>query len=101
MHSNPFEDPNPFVDPPNSLDKPEEAILAQPWLKLTSGRPNLEHILGEEINAASGRVSVSGGCSVVWSVLRADYHFKFAGPAPWQRLFARHFDFLGRVHLAR
>ena len=63
MHSNPFEDQNPFEHPPNSFDKPEEAVFTQPWLKINSGRPNLEHMLSEEINAASGKVSVSGRCS--------------------------------------
>ena len=63
MHSNPFEDQNPFDHPPNSFDKPEDAIFTQPWLNINSGRPNLERILSEEINAASGKVSVSGRCS--------------------------------------
>ncbi|KAH0828736.1 hypothetical protein J3R83DRAFT_3157 [Lanmaoa asiatica] len=58
--SNPFEDRNPFQNPPNPFDNPEEAILTAPWLKVTRGRPNLEYILSEEINAASGKVSVSG-----------------------------------------
>lgn len=62
-HSNPFEDPNHFAHPSNQIEKPEEAIFTLPWVKVTSGRPDLEHIIREEMNAASGKVSVSGRCS--------------------------------------
>ncbi|KAI9573036.1 FAD-binding domain-containing protein [Boletus coccyginus] len=81
-HSNPFEDPNPFVDLANPFDKPEGAILSQPWLKVTSGRPNLEHILGEEINAASGRVSVSVcGPSAVAKIVRKALRLPWSSPS--------------------
>jgi ferric-chelate reductase len=83
MHSNPFEDQNPFEHPRNSFDKPEEAIFTQPWLKVNSGRPNLEHMLSEEINAASGKVSVSGGFSgfgMLLGLITISLFLKVCGP---------------------
>ena len=57
---NPFEDQNPFADGPNSFYKAEDVISRPSWMKVTSGRPDLEQIISEEINVASGKVSISG-----------------------------------------
>ncbi|KAG9309630.1 putative iron reductase [Chiua virens] len=59
IESNSFEDRNAFENLPNPFEKPEGGVFSAPWLKVTSGRPNLEQILAEEMNAASGSVSIS------------------------------------------
>ncbi|KAF8132563.1 ferric reductase NAD binding domain-containing protein [Boletus edulis] len=82
MYSNPFEDQNPFVLPNDSLDKPEEAIFMPPCLKVTDGRPNLEHIVSEEINTASGKVSVSVcGPNAMAKVVREALRLPWSSPS--------------------
>ncbi|KAG6369816.1 hypothetical protein JVT61DRAFT_13530 [Boletus reticuloceps] len=82
MHSNPFEDQNPFVHPNDSLDKPEEVISMPPCLKVTDGRPNLEHIVSEEINTASGKVSVSVcGPNAMAKVVREALRLPWSNPS--------------------
>lgn len=62
IHMNPFEDQNPFENPTDLSEKLEERMFSAPWVNITRGRPSLEHILSEEINAASGSVAVNGTC---------------------------------------
>ncbi|KAG8221469.1 hypothetical protein J3R82DRAFT_1676 [Butyriboletus roseoflavus] len=79
--SNLLEGRNSSENPPNPFDKPEEAIFTAPWLKITSGRPNLERILNEEINAASGKVSVSVcGPNAVAKVVRKALRLPWSSP---------------------
>ncbi|KAF9223093.1 hypothetical protein BS17DRAFT_153260 [Gyrodon lividus] len=79
--SNPFENQNPFETPSDSFDKPEESILSAPWLEIISGRPNLEGILEDEINAAMGRMFVGVcGPNAMARVVRKALRFPWSSP---------------------